>query len=282
MSRALICALAIGGFAASAQAADLGGMKDPIPDALSWHGVTLYGTIDVGAAYQNHGLPLAGNYGSGLDYLIGAKGNNKTVRSIAENGLSTSFVGLKVEENIGGGWVAIAKLETAVLPLSGELSDGCGSLARQNGRDVFHQTSNGDSSRCGQAINGPAYAGVSNSTYGTLTIGRQNTLDADAVGSYDPQQLAPAFSLFGYSGFTAGGGNTEDARWDNSIKYVYQYGPVHAGAQYTNGGQDTSVQSGAYSFNVGGKIHGLSLDAVYAQTNGSVSASAIACWFARR
>ena len=54
MRKLLICALALGGFAASAQAADLSvdSMKDPLPDTLTYKGVTIYGTIDVGYAYQ--------------------------------------------------------------------------------------------------------------------------------------------------------------------------------------------------------------------------------------
>ena len=31
---------------------DTGSLKDPLPDTLSWYGVTVYGTIDVGYAYQ--------------------------------------------------------------------------------------------------------------------------------------------------------------------------------------------------------------------------------------
>ena len=55
----LICALALGGFAASAQAADLSvdSLKDPLPEKLSFAGVTVYGTIDVGYGYNSHGLP---------------------------------------------------------------------------------------------------------------------------------------------------------------------------------------------------------------------------------
>ena len=51
-------------------------MKDPLPDNLSWHGVTLYGTIDVGAAYQNHGAPLSGAVGTGLEYNITGSSDN--------------------------------------------------------------------------------------------------------------------------------------------------------------------------------------------------------------
>ncbi len=55
MRKLLICALALGGFAASAQAADLSvdSLKDPLPEKISYAGVTLYGTVDVGYAYQD-------------------------------------------------------------------------------------------------------------------------------------------------------------------------------------------------------------------------------------
>ncbi len=270
MSRALICALAIGGFAASAQAADLGGYKDPVPDNLSWHGVTLYGTIDVGAAYQNNGSPLSGSAGTGLNYFPN-KADGKTIASIAPNGLSQSNIGVKIEEGIGGGWVALGKLETGFVPTSGELADGCASMVRANGKDQFHAITFGDSSRCGQAFNAQAYAGVSNSAYGTLTVGRQNTLEGDLIGSYDPMGGSYAFSLIGFSGFTGGGGDTQAFRWDNSIKYNYQYGPLHAAVMYSNGGQDTGIQNGAYGFNVGGSYKGLSIDAYYAKERGAVS-----------
>ncbi len=60
MHRIIASAFALAGFAATAHAADLdlSSLKDPLPDALSWHGVTIYGTIDVGYAYQTNGRPL--------------------------------------------------------------------------------------------------------------------------------------------------------------------------------------------------------------------------------
>ena len=49
MRKTLIRALAIGGFAATAHAADIDLSNIKIPDSLSWAGVTIYGAIDVGA-----------------------------------------------------------------------------------------------------------------------------------------------------------------------------------------------------------------------------------------
>ena len=45
--------------------------------------------------------------------------------------------------------------------------------------------------RSGQGSTGSAYGGVSNPIYGTLTIGRQQSLELDAVSSYDPMGQAP-------------------------------------------------------------------------------------------
>ena len=48
--------------------------KAPSPaaddDSLTWHGITLYGLVDAGLSYQNHGAPLSNASGFGLNYLI--------------------------------------------------------------------------------------------------------------------------------------------------------------------------------------------------------------------
>jgi predicted porin len=273
----LICALALGGFAASAQAADLGldSMKDPLPDTLTFKGVTVYGAIDIGYAYQTHGATLSGAGGAPLNYnMFGSAANNKSVSTISSNGLSQSFVGVKVEESFAPGWTVIGKAEIGFDPHSGELSDGCATLNRNFGKNVFQQDANGDSSRCGQLFNGPVYVGVSNATYGTLTLGRQNTLDVDLLAAYDPMALSYAFSLVGFSGTAGGGtGSTESSRWDNSAKYVYQYGPVHASFMYADGGQDTSIHGSAIASGAGFTWKGLSVDGIYSKENGAIRSS---------
>ncbi|HXW22619.1 MAG TPA: porin [Rhodomicrobium sp.] len=141
---------------------------------------------------------------------------------------------------------------------------------------LSQQNANSDGSRCGQAFSGPAYGGVSNPLYGTLTVGRQQSLELDAVGVYDPMSLPYAFSLLGYSNGTAGGiGSTETARWDNAVKYVVSYGPAHAAAMYTSGGPDTAIFNGAYGFNAGAIWKGFAIDAVYTRERGTVVSSAI-------
>ncbi len=49
---------------------------------------------------------------------------------------------------------------------------------------------------------------------------------------YDPASGSYAFSYIGYNGTMAGGGDTEDSRWDAALKYRLTVGPVHFGAMY--------------------------------------------------
>jgi hypothetical protein len=60
---------------------------------LTFHGVTLYGTVDLGVAYQTHGAQLNLDSPQGLNYLLG-KASNGPVTSLAPNGLGPSIVGL--------------------------------------------------------------------------------------------------------------------------------------------------------------------------------------------
>ena len=276
MRKLLICALALGGFAASAQAADLSvdSLKDPLPEKLSYAGVTLYGTIDVGYAYQTAGLPESSYFYTGQNYLINSSAKTRAISTLTNNAMSQSQIGVKIEENLGMGFVAIGKIDTGFNPLSGELADACQSLIQSKAVQGGNVVANGDGSRCGQALNGQAYGGLSNSTYGTLTIGRQNAFMTDGVGTYDPNHGSYAFSLIGFSGGAAAGiGSTETGRWDNAIKYLYQFGPVHAGVMYSNGGDATSIQNDAVGGNVGATYKGFSLDAYYTKENGAVNSS---------
>jgi predicted porin len=282
VKKLVICALALGGIAASAQAADLSvdSLKDPLPDSITYKGVTVYGVIDVGGFYST---ASEGNSGSG--YAVGTQIlSNKFAQNpywgFANNGIQQSIVGLKIEESIGYGLTAIGKLETGFTPLYGEIADACASIVRGSQQvssitpaGVAHVEYNGDGSRCGQGLNGEVYGGLSSSTYGTLTAGRNNTLLTGGIFSYDPNAASYAFSGIG---ITASDwfGSTELARWDDSIKYTFQYGPVHAGAMYAGGSQDSTIQDGAWGGNVGATWRGFSVDAFYDNVRGAVALTA--------
>ena len=246
---------------------------DPLPDSFTFAGVTLYATIDVGYAYQSNGVPLSGKLPGGLEYQAFTTTRNfsGSQSTLAESGEQQSNIGLRADIPVGYDFNLVARLETGFNPLSGELTDACGSIADNSGVAQGKQTANADSSRCGQPFNGPAYGGLSNKALGTLTIGRQQSLQLDALATFDPQTLSYAFSFLGYSGFDGGAGSTEAARWDNSAKYVYQNGPVRAAAMYSNGGADTGIFGKSYGGELGVTFAGLSIDGVYEHSNGAVN-----------
>jgi predicted porin len=260
-------ALALASAGAQAQ------MKDPLPDSLSLGGVTLYGTVDVGYAYQSKGVPLSATLPGGLEYQAFTTTRNfaGSQTTVAESGLEQSKIGIRVAEPIVNDLQLVATAETGFNPLSGQLTDACASLASNGPLKQGSQTANADSSRCGQAFNSQLNGGVSSATFGTLTIGRHNSLQLQALTMYDPQALSYAFSFLGYSGFNGGAGSTQAARWDNSIRYALTSGPVHVAAMYSNGGQDTGLFGHSYAFQAGVNIQQLSVDAIYENAKGAVN-----------
>jgi predicted porin len=275
----LAFAAAIAGSVAGARAADLSldNLKNVIPSVTA-AGVTIYGTVDLGFAYSSHGVPVSAAMYTGADYsILGSRFAGPAITTITNNVIDQSKIGVKIEEGFAGGWVAIGKLETGFNPISGELTDACASLLRNNGKLYSQMDMNGDGSRCGQAFNGVAYGGVSNSNYGTLTLGRQPSLMLDGIATYDPMVLSYAFSVLGYSGSPAAGiGSTETGRWDNSVKYVYQYGSLHVAGMFTNGGEGTPMMGQGFGANLGASWRGVSVEGFYTREYGAVSLASFA------
>jgi predicted porin len=241
--------------------------------SLTWHGVTFYGTIDIGLAYLNHGAPLTAYYGPGLPFVI-QKNSNRPITSISPNGLSQSKLGLSGVEPINDDTNFVFKLETGFQPTSGNLANGPKSLIIDNGVPLANQVTNGDSSRAGQLFQGAAYLGLASKTFGTLTYGLQSSLLLDNFSKYDPQNSSQAFSVIGYSGFAAGGGATETARFPSAVKYVVAKGPVRFSALHNfQGGNDFPGE--ANEVNVGGDYKGFSADLTYTHIQDAVSESAL-------
>jgi predicted porin len=266
----LAAAIALAWGGTTAQAAD------PLPDSLSLGGVTLYGTIDIGYAYQSHGVPSNGQFPGGLEYQAFTTTRNfgGSVSTFASSGLEQSKIGVRVLEPIGYDWSLVARVETGINPLSAQLTDACASIASNSGPEAVklaQQTANADSSRCGQFFNAQAFGGMSNPQFGQLTIGRHNSLMLDALAVYDPQSLSYAFSYFGYSGTVGGAGSTEAARWDNSGRYWWQNPNFHVGIMYSNGGADTGIIGKSYAGQLGITFAGFSADAVYENEKGAVN-----------
>lgn len=241
-------------------------------DSLTWNGITLYGIVDVGLSYETHGAPSNDYFPAGIENIV-QKNSNKSVTAVTPNNLSQSRIGLSGNEPIAGDWAGVFRVETYFNPQSGDISDALKSLTQNNGRSAVNQTTNVDSSIAGQLF-GVAYAGFSSPTVGTFTFGRQTTNLADGISKYDPLFASNAFSLIGFSGTTAGGGDTEDRRLDQMVKYVGKYDWAHVGALYQFGGSTGSTNT-AYQFTVGGEFAGFSADAYYYKKYDAVSVSAL-------
>jgi predicted porin len=106
--------------------------------------------------------------------------------------------------------------------------------------------------------------------------------------AYDPAKGAYSFSFIGYNGLMAGGGDTQDTRWDNALKYRLTAGPVHFGAMYKfadGSGGCYSATAGwsaatctpeqshntATGLDFGAEFSGFSADVVYQQVNQAIS-----------
>ena len=244
--------------------------------ALSYWGVTFYGAVDMGVGWELHGAPLNKNIISGVEELV-QKNSNRSLFLATPNGLSQSFIGIKAKEQFAPDWYFVADLSFGFDPYTLSAADGPKSFLDNFGIPLANQSSNADSSRAGQFYNGTGYAGVSNSTLGALTVGRQNSLTLDGVIDYDPMGTAYAFSVIGWSGLTAGAGDTEDARVTSAIKYRNQIGNFRIGALTQLGGY--GLNNGAQAVYEGqlggdadlGSYGKLSLDGILSFDKGAVS-----------
>jgi len=255
----------------------------PVDESLTWHGITLYGIVDVDLQYETHGAPFNNYWFAGGSEIV-QKNSNNSVSGLASNGMSQSRVGLQGKEPLHFmDWSAVFKVETFFNPATGQLSDALKSVAQNNGRPLDEQSTNIDSSIAGQPFE-QAFVGVSSPTYGTITFGRQNSTLADLIAKYDPQQTSYAFSLLGLSGTPAGGGDTEDRRLDASIKYDgHFYDLVHVGAIYkTQGSSAQSYASGgsgeafsAFEVAIGAEYAGASIDGFYTKVRDAVAAGTL-------
>ena len=262
--------------AASAPAATTPAATKPAAsssDSLTWKGITFYGIIDIGVQYDTHSAPFSDYFPAVTGSLLQKNGYDSPV-GLSSNNLSQSKIGLSGNEPLFGDWAGVFRLETFFNPHSGQISDALKSVALNNGKPLTQQTVGVDSSIAGQYFGGAAYLGLASPTIGSFTFGRNVTLVADGIAKYDPMGAAQAFSVIGYSGTAAGGGDTEDRRLDQSIKYIAKYGPIHLGAMYEFGSYSGSTDTG-YQIQLGAEFAGFSADAFFFKKYDAISVSSL-------
>lgn len=147
--------------------------------------------------------------------------------SMINSGINTtSRLGYRGTEDLGGGLQALFFLESGLNINSGATSSSTKFFDRG------------------------AYTGLKGG-FGTLTIGRQNTLLADAVSPVDP--LATRFASLNSNvaisalsahqlgtEYGASGSSTGSYRLDNSLKYAYGFGKTTARVMHAFGNQSDS------------------------------------------
>jgi len=270
--RALVVLSAIG-VAVSASAQQKTGPGIPAEDALTWHGVTLYGVVDIGLQYETHGAPFS-DYRPAASGNIVQKNSRQSVFGATPSNMGQSRVGLQGTEPLNDDWSAVFQVESFFNPQSGNIADSLKSLAVNNGRTPANSSVNLDGSSAGQAFQ-TAYAGFKSAHFGTLTVGRQLTLVNEGAIKYDPNYCATAFGLLGASNTYTGAGSSETNRLDSALKYAVSFHDVvHVAALYkfneSTGGANTAFQA-----DIGGEFAGASVDAYYSKINDAITAASL-------
>jgi len=211
---------------------------------ICWQGVCIFGTVDAGLGWVSHGLPENGQNYEGESLI------NKWTKSpyfgIAQNGLSQTTLGIKGEHEFLPGWSGVFMASSGINPQSGQLANMPGTIISNNGLNRNSYSFSGDGGRGGQPFNDELYVGASSQTFGELTVGRHRPLSQELMLKYDPAGGGYNYSPIGYNGqLVQGLGATEDARWDDSLKYRVAYGPARFGAMYKfvdgSGGTNTAT-----------------------------------------
>lgn len=244
--------------------------------------VSLYGVLDIGVAQMTN----AGNFSS--QFVTGANptGNTNnarvgTVRGMMNGGESQSRWGIKGSEDLGDGNSAFFQLESAFSLGTGSLAtSGLAGGTNQPVAGINNRAMIADTALNGQLFNRMALIGLSSNDLGTVTFGRQYSLQLDIIGSigggYDPVN-AQMFSPINFSGSYGGGGATDNSRVDNAIKYAKKFGNINVNAMYGMGGMAnaTSARSNA-QLNVGYEADTFGVQAAMQHSSDTTSLTAAA------
>jgi predicted porin len=242
-------------------------------DSLTWHGITLYGVIDIGVQYDTHSAPFT-PYRPAASGNIVRQNGRQSVIGLTPSNMGQSRVGLLGIEPLNEDWSAVFQVETFFNPQSGEVADSLKSLAVNNGRSLATQSVGVDGSSAGQTFQ-TAWIGIKSARFGTITFGRQLTLLLEGTIKYDPNYNASAFGLLGASNTYSGAGSQEDNRLDSTVKYLVDFNDLlHFGALYkfsgSNGSANTALQA-----DIGGHFAGASVDAYYSKVNSAITATSL-------
>ncbi|MGO8753603.1 MAG: porin [Gallionellaceae bacterium] len=231
IKRSLLAALAMSSIAGVAYA-DAQPADSPLTLQSGDYSVSLYGVLDAAIANDNHSYGISPLLPNQI-YPFQAQPinpSNGSVTGLISGGLSDSRWGVKGAAVLMNSQTkAIFDLESGFDVISGQLNNAAGAIAANPkitnaAGQLIQQSVNTDSSLNGQLFNRQAWVGLSDQNLGALTLGRQNNPMKDVFAAYDPVK-SDTFSPFGESGaYGGGGGISESARMDDSIKYENTFG----------------------------------------------------------
>jgi predicted porin len=243
----------------------------PADDTLTWHGITLYGVLDIGVQHDSHSAPFTPYRPSASGNIVRSNDSGSPT-GLTPSNMGQTRVGLQGNEPLAGDWSAVFQVETFFNPQSGEIGNALKSLAVNNGKSLANQSIGVDGSSAGQAFQ-TAYVGFKSERFGSLTFGRQQTLLNAGSIKYDPNYGATAFGLIGASNTYSGAGSSEDNRLDSTAKYEVSFDDLaHFGALYKFNGSSGAANT-AFQADVGGRFAGASIDAYYSKINSAIVAT---------
>src|ERR1700722_8228612 len=149
---------------------------------LTWHGITVYGAYDIGVGYVSHGLPVNGSNYEG-ESLVNRNGYQHRF-VVAPNNLQQTGVGIRGREEFWNGWAVVFNASTGIHPNSGLLANASATDFNNNGLPRKSYSMAIDGARGGQPFNDEYYGGISSTSFGTLTFGRQRSLGTDTMLHY--------------------------------------------------------------------------------------------------
>src|SRR6185437_16423957 len=100
-------------------------------DSLSWHGITVYGVIDVGVQYDTHSAPFT-PYRPAASGNIVRSNDYQTEVGLTPSNMGQTRIGLQGIEPLSDEFAGVFQIETFFNPQSGEIADSLKSLAANN------------------------------------------------------------------------------------------------------------------------------------------------------
>jgi predicted porin len=175
--------------------------------------LTAVGCLWASISNAQSSVVVYGVFDTALRYTTNAAANGARKISVDGGLIQGSRVGFRGTEDIGGGLKASFMLESGFAP-------DAGTLGQQ-----------------GQMWGRQAWVALQETSWGTLTAGRQFGVGFDTLGSFDPYGV-------GNHGAISWHADLVGVRFDNTVKYRNSIGPVSLSAAYSFGEQSGNARKG--------------------------------------